>query len=247
MLRPWLLARKEGLSATAAFATIILERVLDTVMVLLLFGLFLLLTDPTIARGDEVAFYRLKLGGAAAAGVSVVALGVMFVLAGHPATMARIEAVIGRVLPERLARAATKFAHTFAEGLAIVRQPGRLGVAMLLSLPLWLSIAAGIWTVTRAFHIEMPFTGSFLIMALLVVGVAVPTPGAVGGFHYFYRLGATAFYGAPNDRAVGAAIVLHAVSFLPVALCGLVLLAREGLSLSRVGALVRSEGAEESA
>ena len=38
VLRPWLLARKEGLSATAAFATIILERVLDTVMVLLLFG-----------------------------------------------------------------------------------------------------------------------------------------------------------------------------------------------------------------
>ena len=46
VLRPWLLARKEGLSATAAFATIILERVLDTVMVLLLFGLFLLLAEP---------------------------------------------------------------------------------------------------------------------------------------------------------------------------------------------------------
>jgi len=29
VLRPWLLARKEGFSATAAFATIILERVLD--------------------------------------------------------------------------------------------------------------------------------------------------------------------------------------------------------------------------
>ena len=64
VLRPWLLARKEGLSATAAFATIILERVLDTVMVLLLFGLFLLLADPDFAHGDPVAFSRLKLGGA---------------------------------------------------------------------------------------------------------------------------------------------------------------------------------------
>ena len=57
----------------------------------------------------------------------------------------------------------------------------------------------------------MPFTGSFLIMALLVVGVAVPTPGAVGGFHAAFRLGATTFFGAPDDAAVGAAIVLHAV------------------------------------
>ena len=76
--------------------------------------------------------------------------------------------------------------------------------------------------------------------ALLVIGVAVPPPGAVGGFHYFYRLGVTAFYGAANDRAVGAAIVLHAVSFVPVALAGLLFLAQEGLSLTRAGSLVRS-------
>jgi uncharacterized protein (TIRG00374 family) len=247
VLRPWLLARKEGLSATSAFATIVLERVLDTVMVLMLFGVFLMLTDPTIARGDEVAFGRLKLGGAVAAAFSVAALGTMFVLAGHPAAMARIELMLQRVLPARIAGAAARLAHTFAEGLAIVRQPRRLAMAMVLSVPLWLSIATGIWSVSHAFHIDLPFTGSFLIMALLTVGVTVPTPGAVGGFHYFYRLGATAFYGAPNDRAVGAAIVLHAVSFLPVAVAGLILLAREGLSLSRVGAIIRPDGAEGSA
>jgi len=247
VLRPWLLARKERLSATSAFATVILERVLDTVMVLLLFGVFLLLTNPEIGQGDQMALGRLKLGGAVAAAVSVGALGVMFVLAGHPATIARIEVLLGRWLPARLASGATRFVHTFAQGLAIVRQPGRLAMAMVLSVPLWLSIAAGIWLVSHAFHIDLPFTGSFLIMALLVVGVAVPTPGAVGGFHYFYRLGVTAFYGAPNDRAVGAALVLHAVSFFPVAVLGLILLAREGLSLSGVGALVRADDAERQA
>lgn len=247
VLRPWLLARKEGLSATAAFATIILERVLDTVMVLLLFGVFLFLTDPGVGRGDQIAFGRLKLGGAVAAALSVAALAAMFVLAGHPATMARIEAVLQRLLPARMSGAAMRFVHMFAEGLAIVRQPRRLGMAMLLSVPLWLSIAVGIWLVSLAFHVQLPFTGSFLIMALLVIGVAVPTPGAVGGFHYFYRLGATAFYGAPNDRAVGAAIVLHAVSFVPVAMLGLVFLAQEGLSLTRVGTLVRAGGVEGSA
>jgi len=240
VLRPWLLARKEGLSATSAFATIILERVLDTVTVLLLFGIFLLFASPALAQGDPVAFGRLKLGGLLAALASLLALGVMFVMAGHPAWLNQIAAGVARVLPQRIAGTVTSLLRTFAEGLAIVRQPVRLAVSILLSFPLWLSIATAIWCVSSAFHIALPFMGSFLIMALLVIGVAVPTPGAVGGFHYFYRLGVTAFYGAPNDRAVGAAIVLHAVSFVPVALAGLVFLAQEGLSLTRAGSLVRS-------
>lgn len=244
LLRPYLLARKEKLSATAAFATIIVERVLDTIMVLMLFGVFLLLADTSVSGGDALSYERLKLGGLLAAVVSVMALGVMFALTGHPVVMERLEQGIGRLLPSPLAVRAMRLVHAFAQGLTIVRQPARLGIALALSVPLWISIAVGIWSVTRAFHIDLPFIGSFLLMALLTVGVAVPTPGAVGGFHYFYRLGVVAFYGAPNDRAVGAAIVLHAVSFLPVAVAGLAFLAQDGLSLASLGRLARSEREE---
>ncbi|MCX6552819.1 MAG: hypothetical protein NTY02_17765, partial [Acidobacteria bacterium] len=87
------------------------------------------------------------------------------------------------------------------------------------------------------FHIEMSYAGSFLMMAVLVVGVAVPTPGAVGGFHQAYRIGATAFFAAATDRAVGAAIVLHAISFVPVTIAGAIFMAQEGLSLSGVRGL----------
>ena len=52
-------------------------------------------------------------------------------------------------------------------------------------------------------------------MTILVVGVAVPTPGAIGGFHAAYQIAVQMFFGAPPDRAFGAAIVLHAISFLP--------------------------------
>ena len=247
VLRPYMLARKEGLSATATFATVIVERLLDTATVLVLFAAYLLVFDPGMAHADATTFGQIKLGGALAAGVCLAALAVLFVLAGHPALLTRVDAWLARVLPERLAARATRLARTFAGGLGIVRQPGRLGAALVLSVPLWLSIAGGIWCVTRAFHIEMPFAGSFLLLALLVVGVAVPTPGAVGGFHYFYRLGVTGFFAAPGDRAVGAAIVLHAVSFVPVALAGVLLIAHEGMSLTRLGALARSGGAEEAA
>ena len=78
-------------------------------------------------------------------------------------------------------------------------------------------------------------------MALLVIGVAVPTPGAVGGFHEAFRIGVTTFFGAPNDAAVGAAIVLHAFSFVPVAAARACSSRRRtGLNLGRHAAAGRS-------
>ena len=60
-----------------------------------------------------------------------------------------------------------------------------------------------------------------------MLGVAVPTPGAVGGFHEAFRVGATMFFGAPDDAAVGAAIVLHCFSIGPSLLLGLLFAAQE--------------------
>ncbi len=80
----------------------------------------------------------------------------------------------------------------------------------------------------------MPFTGAWLMLAPLVVGVAVPTPGGVGGFHEAFRIGATSFFGADNDTAVAAAIVLHAVSFVPVVVVGLWFTVQDGLRLGGI-------------
>jgi glycosyltransferase 2 family protein len=231
VLRPYLLAKREQLPPTAAFATIILERLLDLITVLLLFGVFVLSVDPASLSGDPALYTRVKTGGLLAAAASVAGLAVLFALAGHPERLGRLALKIERVLPAKLARAVAGFVESFAQGLAVMRQPGRLLVSLLLSFPLWLSIAAGIWLTSRAFHMTFGYLGSFLVMTLLVVGVAMPTPGQVGGFHAAYRVAVVTFFGAPDATAVGAAIVLHAVSFVPVTLLGLALMAQQGLSL----------------
>jgi len=232
VIRPYLLARREGLNATAAFATIILERLFDLITVLLLFAWFVLTAAPDAVSGDPALFARVKLGGLAAAGVALAGAAVLFTLAGHPERMGRMALRIERVLPARLAQIVARFVETFAQGLAVMRQPRRMLIALALSVPLWLAIAAGIWLTSQAFHITFPFPASFLVTTLLAVGVAVPTPGAVGGFHLAYQIAAEVFFAAPADRAVGAAIVLHAISFVPVTLLGIYFMAREGLTLS---------------
>src|SRR4029453_11116561 len=106
-------------------------------------------------------------------------------------------------------------------------RPRRLVVSLILSFPLWLSIAAGIWVTSRTFHMTFGYLGSFLVMTLLVVGAAWPTPGQMGGFQAMYKIAVVTFFGAPDDPAIAAAVVLHAVSFVPVPLLGLLFMARE--------------------
>ena len=247
VVRPYLLARRAGFSATSAFATIILERVLDLVTVLLLFGFYLAFFTPAVAAGHSATFAALKSGGLLAGVASVAGLIFMMVAAGHPARLAAWALRIERVLPAKIANAMAHAVQTFLEGLAVVRQPRRLALASILSLPLWLSIALGIYLTSRAFDIDMPYPGAFLMMAVLVVGVAVPTPGSVGGVHKAYQIGAVAFFGVANDKAVGAALVLHAISFVPVTIGGAVFLAQEGLSLSGVRGLAVRDAPEDAA
>jgi uncharacterized membrane protein YbhN (UPF0104 family) len=234
VIRPYFLARSERISATSAFATIILERLLDTLTVLLLLAAYVFVFGRDLGAANPMAFAAMKWAGGLAAAGSLVALGVLFVAAGDPARVGRTLARLAQVLPSALAGLVAQVAEKFATGLGIVRRPGRLIVALLLSLPLWLCIAIGIWAAMQAFHIAVPFTGSFLLVAILVIGVAVPTPGAVGGFHEATRIGLTMFFAAPNDAAVGAAIVLHAFSTLPSLLLGLAFAAQEGINFSRM-------------
>lgn len=231
VIRPYLLARREGLSATAAFATIIVERVLDLVAVLLLLATFLIWFDPGLEARDSVVFSAIRYGGLVMAPFALGALVLMFFMAGHPERLHAWLLKAEAVLPGALARMIARLARTFAEGFAVVRRPERLVAALAWSIVLWVSIAAGIWAVAAAFRIAMPFTGGWLMLAPLVVGVAVPTPGGVGGFHEAFRLGATSFFAADNDTAVGAAIVLHAISVVPVTLAGLLFTVQDGLKL----------------
>jgi glycosyltransferase 2 family protein len=227
VLRPYLLARTEGLKATATFATIIIERLFDVTTVVLLFALALPFVDADV--GSEV-----KTASAVAAGGALIGLVLLFMLAGHPERLGLWAGKLARRLPARAAKATENLVRAFAEGLQVMRHPGQLVLAALWSVPLWVSLALGVWLTSMAFDLTFPFLGSFLVLALLAAGVSVPTPGGVGGFHYTYLLALTQFFGAPKEASAAAAMVLHAVSFVPVTILGLVFMWQDGLSLRRL-------------
>jgi len=150
-------------------------------------------------------------------------------------------------LPAKLGVPLASLGHSFGQGLAILKAPvGLLAAIFAQSVLLWLSIAAGFYFNNVAFGIELPFHSTFLLIAFLTVGVAVPTPGSVGGFHVAYQLAMNCF-GVSKATGTAAGISAHALTNLPVLVIGLVFLAGEGLTMGKVAALAGGEAGEPKA
>jgi uncharacterized protein (TIRG00374 family) len=240
VLRPYLLARQEGHSVTAAFATIVMERILDLVAVLTLLAVYVLGFADITAMPPR-AFRWVEGIAEVAAAVAAAMVVTVWAMAAHPERLAAVTAWSTRALPTGLGRRIATAVEHFGIGLSVARTPRQFFVALAYSLPVWILGAAEVWAVTTAFGMTLPFAGSFLIQAMLVLGVAVPTPGGVGSFHEAYRFGMTSFFGAPNAGAVAAAIVVHALSFVPVVILGLVFMAQDGLTLGRLRSMAESQ------
>jgi uncharacterized protein (TIRG00374 family) len=237
VLRPYLLARQEGLSVTATIATVVMERVLDLIAVLVLLAVYVWGFSGT-GELPERFLHPVEVSAAIAAASAAGLLALMWILATHPERIGRLVEMAAGVLPGRISRRIGQMVSVFSGGFAAAREPRALVMAIVWSFVVWLAIAGEAWAVTIAFGIAMPFEGTFLLQALLVIGVAVPTPGGVGSYHAAYRWGVMTFFGAQNDQAVAGAIVTHAISFVPVVLLGLIIMAQDGLSVGRVQDIV---------
>ena len=236
VVRPYLIARSEGLSPASVFATIVMERALDLITVVTLLVAFVWVFDGRAILPPGM-LAPIRASATLAALAVLVLMAVMWTLATHPERIGRLVSKSDRLLPQGVAHSLGALARTFSEGFAIAREPRDLTIAFLWSFPLWVSIAFQSWLVTRAFGILIPMTASFLVQGMLVIGVAVPTPGAVGSFHEAYRIAVTTFFHAPNNAAVSAALVLHAVSLATSLLPGVLVMAHDGMSVAGLGRL----------
>jgi uncharacterized membrane protein YbhN (UPF0104 family) len=77
---------------------------------------------------------------------------------------------------------------------------------------------------------------SFFVLTWAVLGLAIPTPGGVGGYHTAVAYSLTGFYGVAASPAAATALVTRAVAFVPVTLAGVAFLAGSGLTLRRLAA-----------
>lgn len=215
-----------GVRMSAALSTVVVERVLDMLMVVLL----LALTVPFVGEAGWTREAGM-LGGAAA----LTSLAVLVVLAQRPEWGQRALrgglARVPRIDPERWAGAL----GGLLEGLAALRSCRRTAGLLVWSVVTWAFVVGYYFAMLWAF-LDHPSLaeGSFLTCAI-GLGMALPSsPGAMGVFHSVARYALQLPFGVPAEEAVVVAFASHAFQYIVACLLGLMGLAKQNLSLGRL-------------
>jgi uncharacterized protein (TIRG00374 family) len=232
--RAFSLGRLTPVSTSAAFAALVVERLLDGLALVGL--LFASMATPAFPVAGEVGGVNPR----AAAGVVALVMGavgaILFLMVAAPQRSVRlIDAIAQRLLPRGMHKPLVSALRSFLEGLAVLRN-GRLFLASLaLALGQWAFLATSFLLAFRAFGIdEVPFAGAVFLQSLLSLAVAIPSsPGFFGPFEAAAKLG-LGLWGVPAEKAVSFAVGFHLGGFIPVTLMGAYYVWRLGLSWSDV-------------
>ena len=234
-VRPYLLLEQHEVPLGASVAGIFVERLLDLaslVIMLLLVTWAVDLPAGGVVVGDgDVDIVR---AGQLAAGavVAVGAAGLAVVTLGGRGLVSLVRRSLGWV--PGIGRALPGFVETFQAGARdLASRPKRAAWVLLNTAAMWTAQVLGCWSSLRAFEgLPHGLDAALTSWAVTLSGMTVmPTPGFFGSFEAFCVAGLLLFQ-APVDLARTYAVVHHLTLFGFTVGIGLIVLIREGLSLS---------------
>lgn len=224
LVRPLLLSARAGLPAAATLASIVAERLLDLFTVVFLFAAALALRwQGQGALATSLLWTAVTVG---TLGFAVVVL----VRTREP-LVTWLEARARGVWSRRLVR----FLRELLAGLAFWGNPRHAFTLGFASLVTWGLAIAQVAVTAHAFATALSPRQATLVLAVSVVGLAVPTPGGIGGFHAATQFALTTIASWSLSQATAFALLHHAVCFLPVTLLGFGYMLMVGFSWRELG------------
>jgi uncharacterized protein (TIRG00374 family) len=218
-VRPLWLARLERIPLTASFATIVIERVLDTLMLLTLFGLALLVAQ--LPSGTQQTVTAMK--NAAWLMVAGSAMGMVFLFFFR----SKIDWII-RLVPFEKIQSLLK---NFSAGLSFLDRTSSLALALGHTVIVWVIIALQFWFMLLGMNFHFSFPAATLVMVGAAVGSVAQLPGIGGGFQALYIFCMTTFFAVPAEQALASAMIAWVSQFIPTVLAGGWYMISHGLSL----------------
>lgn len=253
-VRAYLIGKKEQISKTTSFATIIIERVFDMTTILVFLVIVLLFvelpqaTDSTDAETLTSFFSpgRMRQAGLLSAVFVGGLLAFLVLLKEFPQHTTMIVEKLLTPLPASLTQKMIHLLDAFREGLQVLTTGKHLLYLIFWSIAVWLASVLGGWLILFSFGLKLPFMSAMFIFILIAFAVALPSsPGYVGLFHAAVLAGVMLFEpGLDKSTVAGIAIVYHLMAVMPVTLVGLYYLWKEHLSLSDIQHIEEEEQAE---
>jgi glycosyltransferase 2 family protein len=237
-LRPYLIAKKEGLTVTSQLAVWTVERIFDMAsFAAILIASLAIFRDELSALPYFGAF--INNGGrflfSVVLGMAAFALVMRF--RGRKFA-AWLEARFGGFAP-RPTRIVTHKIISFSDGLNTVSSPWCFLQLCLISMLIWVVIAIAYLLVIYSYpdpDLRMPVSYVMLLMGFSVIGGVAQLPMVGGGSMVATLFAFERVFIVGHETSVGCSLLLWLVTFMAVIPAGLALARREHISIMKVAA-----------
>lgn len=227
LARPYLVAKRSRITMPSALATVVAERIFDTLAILAFFSAVLFSTDipQWLARSGYVS-----------AAFTLMAIIVVFPRACRQRLVAWAHKLPGKLSFAR------HWVDQFSTGMASCSEPARALKVFLLSLLIWGLNALWFYLVARAFGLDLSVAAVITLLVVIIIGIAIPAaPGFIGNWHFACVAG-LAIFGVPQSPALSYAIVSHFLGLATTSVLGLLFLPSHNLNLAELSGIERLKG-----
>ena len=230
--RAYSLSRIEPVSLSASLASLVVERLLDAIVLMVfLVPAFLIGGVDEAASGTLRDFFTVVV---ILVSLSLITFGLLVRFPGRFLRLARKWS--HRLGPDRMADRISEILTAFVEGLGALRHAHVFARAMLWSFVVWGWNAFSFYLGFLAFDIREPgFEGALVLQTTISFAVAIPsTPGFFGPFETAARL-ALELHQIEPARIISFAAGYHILTFIPITVLGIWYMRRLGISRKEFG------------
>lgn len=239
--RAWMMTRLDPpVKFFTALSSILAERILDVLSVLLLLGISLLVLEDV---PPEVSSAGVLLGI-----LTLIAAAVMIYFAMHRETAHWILNHVLSWLPFLQRFNLSEWLDNILDGLAPLLNFRHAAAVFFWNILSWVFSVAANYTLMLVFFDEGSLTGVMLSMVMLAMAIAIPSvPGTLGPFEAAVVAGLWSANVIPateapeNAPAVAYGLTLHAITFASYVIMGTIGLWAEQLSLGQVRQAAKQE------
>jgi glycosyltransferase 2 family protein len=243
--RAFVLGRKEGLSMSACFASIFVERLFDFLTILFLLALIAVGSTVDIGLGESVALPEfVLLGSYAAMLISLVLIVGLLLLRFRGEFMLRLSARVTFFLSESWQERIRDVEENFISGINLFQNMRTTLIAVFWSLFMWLTFVFNLYCIFYAFGIyDFSFLQATFVIVALAFAIMIPAgPGFIGTYHVaVQKCTEILFPGIEPGISGGVAVLLHLLSFIPITLIGIAHMALEGISFGEMERKAREQ------
>jgi len=236
LVRPYLISLSTGIPFSSQVAAWLLERMLDLLVVLLLFGFALMrIHTHNLPVGPSLQWV-LGVGGYLVTALGALCLIFLILFRNFAGPVQRRILSALTFLPEERLLRVEKMLTAFSQGMQATRNAGFLSLLLMWTGIEWCIIIASYYTLFLAFPATASFgiTDVVIFLGFVAFGSIVQIPGIGGGIQVVSIVVLTQLYGLTFESATGLALFLWIVTFVVVVPVGLICAFHQGLNWSKL-------------